>query len=325
MNLFHLYTRISQQLRYTKNDILWSLRQGKDLFAPKYGQRIMVYHGVDERGSTRFNTRFISQTQFEKQIQYMKTHFHLVSLSDYYKGHFAKDRLNISLTFDDGYQNHLTRVLPILERYNVPATFFVTGIRTLGADMLWTDWLDIASPQLPDIVAFKGSFFQKNRKGKYVSQAKQLSLAQCFGTSLYPEIATFIQQYPIDFAAISTDYYQALTDKEIQAMAKNPLITIGSHTISHLNMAEICAENSYKELKESKLYIENLIQKPVDSFAFPFGAYNQKAIDIAEEVGYKQLLLLDYEGKSPTLQARFGVNPFISFNNQMECLRENRY
>ena len=104
----------------------------------------MIYHGIDLHGKTDFNTRFISADYFEKQIAFFSKHFNVVSLDDIYGNRVAQDKLNVAITFDDGYQNNLKYAVPILEKHQVAATFFVTGIRDLGTDILWPD-LEICS------------------------------------------------------------------------------------------------------------------------------------------------------------------------------------
>ena len=73
----------------------------------------------------------------------------------------------------------------------------------------------------------------------------------------------------------------------------------------------------------SKLYLENIIQKPVDSFAFPYGTYTREVVEAAKGAGYKQLLATDFYFEEDyideTMRERFTVNPFISPLNQMHA------
>lgn len=78
----------------------------------KYGARILCFHDIQDA------------VAFEKRIQWLLEQFKIVSLPTLLKG--QQDQ-QIALTFDDAYQSWITNVLPILQRYNLPATFFVNS------------------------------------------------------------------------------------------------------------------------------------------------------------------------------------------------------
>ena len=66
------------------------------------GRRILLYHGVTKNAKLDINARFISTTQFEQQISYMKSNFHVVSLDEYFQGVSHPSKLTVAITFDDG-------------------------------------------------------------------------------------------------------------------------------------------------------------------------------------------------------------------------------
>ncbi len=64
---------------------------------------------------------------FEANLGFLKKYTNVVSLSDFMQGHLSTTRLNVVLTFDDGYKSWATSVAPILKSLNLPATFFVAS------------------------------------------------------------------------------------------------------------------------------------------------------------------------------------------------------
>lgn len=54
--------------------------------------------------------------------------------------------------------------------------------------------------------------------------------------------------------------------------AKNPLITIGSHSVSHPDLTRISRNEAIYEMTASRYIIQSVIKKPVDVFCFPFGS-----------------------------------------------------
>ncbi len=76
-----------------------------------------------------------------------------------------------------------------------------------------------------------------------------------------------------------------LTSQQIKEMASKGM-EIGSHTRDHHDLAKLDEVHQRKELAESKARLEELIGKPVTSFCYPAGRYNQITTRLAKEIGY---------------------------------------
>lgn len=323
--------KIIQRFKWKWHDMRWALGFGKSLITKKKRDVILVYHGIDAIGSTAYNTRFISEVMFEKQVAYFAQNTHVLSLEDFFLGRFSPNKMNVCLTFDDGYQNNLTRALPILEKYKVPATFFITGIQSLHQQVLWPDKIDLAVPYLPNEIDILGIRFLKKRKNQLVTKQTDENVKQFLQKKSQAEIEEFLAQlhanYPFSLEAYHPDYYQTLTDSEITYLGQHPLITIGAHGVFHTDLTVLSEQECLNELQKSKDYLEKLIQKEVKAMAFPFGTYNEKVLKATEKVGFTQLLALDKIGNisHPQMRERFGVNPFISYENQILAIIEGKY
>lgn len=62
---------------------------------------------------------------------------------------------------------------------------------------------------------------------------------------------------------------------------------IGSHTHSHSRLTSIPAKMISDELIQSKDYLSTLLNKPIDSLAYPYGLYNKNVLTKTGECGYK--------------------------------------
>lgn len=85
---------------------------------------VLGYHSISNNGSIVD----VSPKEFKKQINYLAQHFEFVSVGDivkYIKGEISINKPSVALTFDDGYQDLTKNVLPILNKKNIPACFFV--------------------------------------------------------------------------------------------------------------------------------------------------------------------------------------------------------
>jgi peptidoglycan/xylan/chitin deacetylase (PgdA/CDA1 family) len=80
-----------------------------------------------------------------------------------------------------------------------------------------------------------------------------------------------------------------LSWNEISEMARQG-VSFGSHTVSHPVLSAISNSQAREEIIKSKKTIEKKIQKPVTTFAYPFGKeqdYNNNTLKILKAEGFK--------------------------------------
>jgi peptidoglycan/xylan/chitin deacetylase (PgdA/CDA1 family) len=293
----------------------------------------MIYHGICLRDHTRFNPIFLKLKTFAAHLKFYKKYFNVISLDDYYQQKFSNDKFNICLSFDDGFANNYKYVLPLLRQFEVPATFFVTGIRDAGYDILWNDFLGIVSKYGPEKIVYKNEPYFKGQFYKYISTENGVSLVEKLRSEGFAEKAEMMEiLYPL--APFKTnqqdvDYWLQMTKEQIKSLADSPFANIGAHGRYHNDLARINIRDAADELVFSKKYLEDIIQKPVNSFAFPYGSYTSATVEAAKKCGYDQLLAMDFQSvqdhNDQVMRERFTVNPFISTNNQMYATITRKY
>lgn len=64
---------------------------------------------------------------FEANLCFLKQSMNVVSLDDFFAGRLSADKINVVITFDDGYKSWITHAVPVLKRLSLPATFFVSS------------------------------------------------------------------------------------------------------------------------------------------------------------------------------------------------------
>ena len=73
---------------------------------------------------------------------------------------------------------------------------------------------------------------------------------------------------------------------ELRELSANPLVEIGSHTNAHADLSDASAEEAFGEMTSSKAALEELLQRPVESFAYPKCGYSPACPDAARRAGY---------------------------------------
>lgn len=105
---------------------------------------ILEYHEIVS--SEPGDVHAVQATRFAEQMSWLQENdFNVVQLSEWIQARRklkpapnteVKPQKTIAITFDDGYRDNLTNALPILKRYDYPATIFlISGF--LGSTSLW--------------------------------------------------------------------------------------------------------------------------------------------------------------------------------------------
>jgi peptidoglycan/xylan/chitin deacetylase (PgdA/CDA1 family) len=80
----------------------------------------------------------------------------------------------------------------------------------------------------------------------------------------------------------------------LREIVKDPLVTIGSHTISHPDdLSKLDPEEQMRELTVSKEELERELGKPMDFFAYPNGKYDEESERLTRAAGYKMSFSID--------------------------------
>jgi len=292
------------------------------------GARIVVYHGICERDHLRFNNIFLLRKTFEAHLQFFKAHFHVVTLDDYYNGRFREDRLNICIHFDDGFASQLHYVLPLLEQYELPASFFITAIREAGYDILWNDFLGLLNRFGPAELVFRGEAFRKQqlRFPQYVSIRSGIGLRETLLSQGFAPKADLIREFgPLVPLAETAGYWLQLTPEEIKTLSASPWVTIGAHGFYHNDLSKIPVADAEQEMLGCRRFLQNITGRKVKALAFPYGRYTAATVEAALKAGFSQLLPLDITHPDPSLRERFIINPYVSVPNALLNLIKKRY
>ena len=84
---------------------------------------------------------------------------------------------------------------------------------------------------------------------------------------------------------------------ELRSVANLSFIEIGSHTNAHRDMAAITdPAEAYGELRSSKLALEEMLDRPIMSFAYPYGRYSDACPEAADRAGYLTAVTCGQQG-----------------------------
>lgn len=87
-----------------------------------------------------------------------------------------------------------------------------------------------------------------------------------------------------------------LNEQQRLDVAHSGVFEIGSHGFRHEKLTEMSRDQALKELKDSRSVLEKELGVPVPSFAFTYGAIDDRSADLAREAGYPYAVNTDQGG-----------------------------
>ena len=106
-----------------------------------------------------------------------------------------------------------------------------------------------------------------------------------------------------------------LTSAQIRQMA-DAGIEFGSHLMRHVRLAKLPLSEQRAELSESKARLEEIVQRPVESVAYPYGSFNRHVVDLAREAGYRYGVSIQ-EGLNDARENPLTLNRYTAKGNKL--------
>lgn len=196
----------------------------------------------------------------------------------------------LSLTFDDGYIDNFTTVYPLLKRLKAPFTIYVTSSFPDGNAILWWYALERMLHENDVIEMADGHILlcrsTQEKLDAFVLLRKSIMALpfDCLGESINAMFA----HIKFDWRQICAD--EALSWNDLSKLAKDPLVTIGAHTVTHPALSKLTQDQARTEMHVGRKLIEDCIHRPVEHFCYPFGSRDEVGVrefELARELGFK--------------------------------------
>lgn len=210
--------------------------------------------------------------------KYKKAGFAFLSLDEVYDVIMGKNKIEkpfVAFTLDDGYLDNYTTAYPIFKRNHVPFCIFVATDFPDKRAILW--WISIENLilsnnkiQLSDGTTYICETYKQKWDTFRLIREKILKLDQ---RNLLYSLQELFDNYQIDWLAPIQK--MGMSWENIKELGKEPLCTIGGHTMSHPSFIPLTLDEIKEEINGGIERLKSVIDYDIHHFAYPYGSMKE--------------------------------------------------
>ena len=291
------------------------LRQaGRWLSRYRLGPRAMIlmYHRVTDLPNDP-NLLSVSPQRFAEHMELIRRHYSPIPLQQLVQGlrHGKVPNRAVVVTFDDGYADNLYCAKPVLERYEIPATVFVTASHVGSNREFWWDELDrlllqpgtlpervrldlnggVIECDLGESARYTKEDYERHRNWHLERKDDPSPRHALFrmGVKRLSTLSSTEKGKVLDdllswsgAAPVVRSSHHSLTGADVNLLNQSDLLEVGAHTMTHPMLSSLPPAEQLSEIKQSKDLLAGIINTPVTSFAYPHGSYARETLALFE-------------------------------------------
>jgi peptidoglycan/xylan/chitin deacetylase (PgdA/CDA1 family) len=270
---------------------------------------VVTYHGVRPTGyvsqDEALDGSLVTAEMLRAQIKLLQANYEIIPpelfLRSFTDGVALPDRA-VLLTCDDGVQNTVSDMLPILQECGASCLFFITGASLAEhPGMLWYEELKL---MLRD--AAPGAITIRDGESHWSCAAD--ADRHAFWWSVVRDVSkrdvqrrTAFLEHVRQTLGLNGDWSERyrrhepefrrfflLSRKDLLYMQDRGMM-IGAHTLSHPLLSRVSEGCARGEIEGSRTLLEQALGRPVQAFAYPFGnseSVTARDLELAEEAGF---------------------------------------
>ena len=263
------------------------------------GLLVLTYHRV--HGSRdAYNGGDVDLRTFDRQMSLLRRFFNVLRLDEAVGTLRADGQLPlraVSITFDDGYRDNHETALPVLKRYALPATFFITT-SILDDGIMWNDRVIEAlrrtrqeSLDLSDLGL--GVFSLSNESERIKAVADLLPRLKYEQAADRDKLSGRIAE----LAKVSLPRDLMMSAGQVADLSRSGM-EIGAHTHTHPIVRGLTPEALRAEIDRNRAILESITQQQARGFAYPNGRsgtdFTEREREVVAGAGFLYAMTTDW-------------------------------
>ncbi len=244
------------------------------------------------------------------QMRYLSRHYRILHAEEALKELYAKpavDRANRSgrdrriplvLTFDDGYLDNYKLAWPLAKKFQAPITIYIIPGYIESGHYFW--WL-AANRLLKELngakVKFDGQTYQLSIPNEQAALLKLIDTRLRYASSVAEREAFLVSvqeelgvSLPVRSGDAKDEDALPVTWEQMREMEESGLVSFGAHTVNHPVLSALSDQKELQyEVSESRTLLEQKLEHPVLTFAYPIGKphhFGDQGVEAVRSAGY---------------------------------------
>lgn len=308
------------------------------MFSKRNNYIILNYHYIENIHSVGKGVFPCSVSDFKRQVKYLSKNYLVTSIADVFESAiYNKKGKFCAITFDDGLKDQYNNALPILEKYNLSATFFIitavlegylpmahkihavlSGIKDIKVCEIFNKFVDNLGPEVKEYKIPSNRRLTQNRLHESVASANFKETMKIIPAKISSDfLDQCLKQLNINKSDLSRQLF--MDSREIKDLHRRGMI-IGSHSHSHTSM-DLMNDNITKdEISFSSRILSEILIKPPQVFSYPHGISSKFSADILPRYGFEFAVTIKQKGvglnDNPYLIPRYDAASLTTFLNK---------
>ncbi len=275
---------------------------------------ISMYHYTRDLLHSRYpEIKGLAYDLFEKQLQFFKQNFSVVTMEEVIQAIDGKNELPdnaLLLTFDDGYVDNFTVALPLLKKYGIQGSFFIPGKTFSENVLLDVNKVHFVLASVKDSKELVNDIYnllddaRKQNEYRELQSNEELykkwgiadrydnadvifckrTLQTAIPEKLRNEMSSklFAKYVGLSESNFARELY--MNPDQIQCMKDNGMF-IGLHGYDHYWLGNLETEQMKRDVDKALEVMSPFIDKSSWVMNYPYGSYNQGVIDYIKSRG----------------------------------------
>lgn len=217
----------------------------------------------------------------------------------------SKGRPVACITVDDGYSDFYEVAFPILRKYQVPATFYVSTGFVDGSCWLWYDrlkWIVAQNVSVPvDFGDYHFEVDQWNRDKSGTWGTLVSKLLRVDGKSIELQLAELARKVGVVVPEGAPSGFKAVSWPQLRELHKAG-IEIGAHTVNHYSLGRLDQSDAEEEVRRCRERLKEEIGAEPKAFCYPNGQpadVPENYVDLLRNTGFSSSVVAYYDRKGP--------------------------
>lgn len=272
---------------------------------------IVMYHYVRDLVHSRFpKIKGLDTSLFRQQIEYLNSNYNIVTMDQVIDAVRQKSELPnnaMLLTFDDGYVDNYTFVLPILEEFKVQGSFFIPGktftthqlldVNKIHYILAASDTNKLLIDLRDKMDYYRGSEFDYPSTEELWNQyavdgrfdGKEIVFIKRILQTVLPEklrneiVSELFKKY-VGVTEDQLAYELYMTEDQIRTMKRHGMY-IGCHGYDHYWLGNLSPEQMKEDVSKALEVIDEFIDNKCWVMNYPYGSYNNDVLNYIKSKG----------------------------------------